>query len=90
MARRRHQTAAASVPAAPAVVATTAAIPTGVSSPRRLRSETGRLNVRIGQSFSVAMARNVLSGLTANGCPTASSMGASVSESEYAKLVDRS
>src|SRR3954454_20620203 len=47
----------------------------------RLRRATGRSKTRIGQPRSRAILRRSLSGLTANGWPTISSMATSVTES---------
>ena len=46
------------------------------------RIDTGRLNTSTGHSRSRAARRSARSGLTANGWPTASSIGRSVDESE--------
>ena len=48
----------------------------------RRRSPTGRLNVSTGQPRATAWRRSSRSGFTAYGCPTTSSIGASVIESE--------
>ena len=50
----------------------------------RVRSGTGRLKVSTGHWFSAARRRSCRSGFTAAGCPTAASIGTSVTESEYA------
>ena len=74
--------------AAPASAAATAApdtIGTGAGSvARRVRSVTGRSNSMISPPRSVASSRSSRSGLTATAWPTASSMGRSVTLSEYA------
>ena len=48
------------------------------------RNGTGRENVSTGQSRVAASLRRARSGFTTLGCPTVSSIGRSVMESEYA------
>ena len=60
------------------------------SNGTRLRSSTGLTKSSTGQPRSTAILRSALSGLTAYGWPTASSIGTSVAESEYAKDAARS
>ncbi|CKT95916.1 Uncharacterised protein [Mycobacterium tuberculosis] len=50
----------------------------------RSRSDTGRENDNTGQPRTLASFRKPRSGLTTEACPTASSIGRSVIESEYA------
>ena len=63
---------------------------TGVERPTRSRRRMGLVKWRVSHPRSRAIRASARSALTATGRPTASSMGRSVAESEYALLAARS
>src|SRR5581483_10139917 len=75
-----------SAPAASALTPTAAVVATAAvdGAGIRSRNDTGLENVSIGQPRAAASLRRARSGFTAVGCPTVSSIGRSVIESEYA------
>src|SRR5690606_24412500 len=84
VARRRlaYQTSPAVAAAAPMAAAATSAGRGGTDrAGRRCLRRTGRWKSRIGHSRARASRRSARSGFTACGCPTASSIGTSVTES---------
>src|SRR5207237_6470780 len=85
---RRFHHNAATPPATSAVAPTAVGAGGGVGT--RSRSRTGRSNLRTSHPRSRATRANSRSGLTTTGWPTASSIGRSVAESEYAHDMERS
>ena len=83
---KRRSSEYVSAPAARALTPTAAVVATAAPDGAgiRSRSDTGLENVSTGQLRAAASLRSARSGFTTVGCPTALSIGRSVTESEYA------
>src|SRR3954470_12557161 len=84
--RKRRSNENVRAPAANALAPTATVVATAAPDGALMRSlsDTGLVNVSTGQARPTASLRSARSGLTTNAWPTASSIGRSVIESEYA------